>query len=75
MEFVCIVWITEQPANFALHSIKRLVFITVVESVYSAVRTESLYDTDRLCFVFKGLTLGIETAGWSSDCSKALRWQ
>jgi hypothetical protein len=27
---------------------KRLVFITEVESVYSAVRTESLYKTDRL---------------------------
>jgi hypothetical protein len=27
---------------------KRLVFITEVESVYSAVRTESLYKTDTL---------------------------
>jgi hypothetical protein len=28
----------------------RLVFITEVESVYSSVRTESLYKTDRLRF-------------------------
>jgi len=33
----------EQLANFALHNIKGLVFITEVESVYCAVRTESLY--------------------------------
>jgi hypothetical protein len=71
MEFVCFVWITEQTANFALHSIKILAFITVVESVHSAVRTESLY----ICFVFKWLTLSTETAGWGSDCRKALRWQ
>jgi len=36
MEFVCFVWISEQTANFALHSIK---------SVYCAVRTDSLYKT------------------------------
>jgi hypothetical protein len=42
------VWISEQTATFALHNIKRLVFITEVESVYSAVRTESLYKTDTL---------------------------
>jgi len=33
-------------SKFALHNIKRLVFITEVESVYCAVRTESLYSTD-----------------------------
>ena len=32
--------------KFALCNIKRLVLITEVESVYSAVRTESLYTTD-----------------------------
>jgi hypothetical protein len=47
MEFVCFVWISEQTANFALHNIKSLVFITELESNYCAVRTESLYDTDR----------------------------
>jgi hypothetical protein len=31
-----------------LKNIKRLVFITEVESVYSAVRSESLYKTDTL---------------------------
>jgi len=33
--------------KFSLHNIKRLVFITDVESVYSAVSTESLYNADR----------------------------
>jgi hypothetical protein len=45
---MCFVRISEQTANFALQNIKRLVFITEVKSVYSAVRTESLYKTDRL---------------------------
>ena len=46
MEFVCFLWISEQTANFALQNIKILVFITEVESVYCAVRTESVYNTD-----------------------------
>jgi hypothetical protein len=33
-------------SNFALYSINSLVIITEVESVYSAVRTDSLYNTD-----------------------------
>ena len=33
-------------ANFAVHNVKRLVFINEVESVYSAVWTESLCNTD-----------------------------
>jgi hypothetical protein len=46
---MCFVRISEeQTATFALQNIKRLVFITEVESVYSAVRTESLYKTDAL---------------------------
>jgi hypothetical protein len=40
--------ISEQTATFALQHIKRLVFITEVDSVYSAVRAESLYKTDTL---------------------------
>jgi hypothetical protein len=44
--FMCSVWISEQTATFALQNIKRLVFITEVESVYSAVRAESLYERD-----------------------------
>jgi len=40
------VWISEQTATFALYSINRLEFTTEVESVYSAVRSESLYKAD-----------------------------
>jgi hypothetical protein len=43
---MCFVLISEQTATFALQNIKRLVFTTEVESVYSAVRTETLYKTD-----------------------------
>jgi len=43
MEFVCFVWISEQTAIFTLRNIKRLMFITEVESVYCAVRTGPLY--------------------------------
>ena len=35
-------------------SLTDLVFITVVESVYSAVRTESLYKADRFGFCNRG---------------------
>jgi hypothetical protein len=38
--------ISEQTETFALYVINWLVFITVVESVYSAVRTYSLYKAD-----------------------------
>jgi hypothetical protein len=48
MEYVCFVWLSEQTANFALHNVKWLVFITDVEIVYFAVRTESLYKADTL---------------------------
>jgi hypothetical protein len=47
--FVCI---SEQTVTFALYVINRLVFITEVESVYSAVRTESYITHIRL--VLKG---------------------
>jgi hypothetical protein len=46
MQLVCFVWISEKTENLTLQNFKRLVFITEVESVYSAVRTESLYTTD-----------------------------
>jgi hypothetical protein len=45
--------VAEQTATFALYNTKRLVFITEVESVYSAVRTVSYIKQIR--FVFKGL--------------------
>jgi len=35
-----------KTATYALYSINWLVFITVVESVYSTVRTDSLYTAD-----------------------------
>ena len=38
--------ISEQRATFALYVINCLVFITVVGSVYCAVRTDSLYKED-----------------------------
>jgi len=40
--FTCSIWISEQTVTFTLYFINRSVFITEVESVYSAVRTESL---------------------------------
>jgi len=39
---------SEQTVTFALHNVNSLVFITEVESVYSAVWTESLYNTNML---------------------------
>ena len=45
---------TEQTANFSLYNINRLNFITEVESVYSAVRIESLYNTDAYVSSLKG---------------------
>ena len=42
----CFVRITEQTATFALYIFDWLAFITVVESIYCAVRTGSLYKAD-----------------------------
>jgi hypothetical protein len=42
---MCFVRTPEQTATFPLQNIKGLVFITEVESVYSALRTEFLYKT------------------------------
>ena len=42
----CFLRIWEQRATFALYMINWLAFITVVESVYCAVRTDSLYTAD-----------------------------
>ena len=44
--FMCFVWLSEQTATFALYMSNRWVFVIEVESVYCAVRTESLYNTD-----------------------------
>ena len=43
--FMCLVFISEQTATCATYSINRLVFVTEVKSVYSAVRTGSLNKT------------------------------
>jgi hypothetical protein len=43
---MCFVRISEQTETFVLYKINRLVCITEVESVYSAVRIESLNKTD-----------------------------
>ena len=45
---MCFVWISEQTETFALYCINWLVFITEVESVYNAVRIESVYNTDTI---------------------------
>ena len=44
---MCFVWLSEQTVAFVLHSINRLVFITEAESVYCAVRTKALNNTDK----------------------------
>jgi hypothetical protein len=43
---MCYIRLSEQTVTFALYIINRLAFIAEVESVYCAVRTESLYNTD-----------------------------
>jgi hypothetical protein len=55
---MCFVRISEQTATFALNNIKVLFFITEVESVYCAVRAESLHKKGTK-FVFKGLIIYI----------------
>jgi len=37
---------SEQTETFAVYNVNSLVFITELESVYSAVRSESLYKAD-----------------------------
>jgi len=51
--FTCFVWISKQTAILSLYSINWLVFITETESVYWAVRAESL-NTGRFIFGFEG---------------------
>jgi hypothetical protein len=42
----CFVRISEKTATFAVYVVNGMVYIAVVESVYSAVRTDSLYKAD-----------------------------
>jgi hypothetical protein len=60
------VQISEQTAAFALYVINLLVFITVLESVYSAVRTDSLHEAD--CFVFKIVMCSFVVSLWAFGC-------
>jgi predicted transcriptional regulator len=50
--FIYFVWISEQTVMFALSNLNRMGLITEVEGVYSAVRTEFLYNQIR--FVLTG---------------------
>jgi len=43
---LCFVWISEHKVTSVLYIINRLIFTNEVESVYWAVRTESLYNAD-----------------------------
>jgi hypothetical protein len=45
---MCFVWISEQTAISSLYSTDWLVFITEAQSVYCAVRTGALNQTDKL---------------------------
>ena len=49
--FMCFVWISEQTAIISLYSINLSVFITEAESVYCAVRTGSLNQTDTVWYL------------------------
>ena len=62
---MCFVWTSEGTATFALYTVNRLVFITEMESVYSAVRAEPLYKQIR--FVLKGLRkwLNLMSCTWT----------
>jgi hypothetical protein len=46
IEFLCFVCLPEEIATFALYIVNSLDFITEMESVYCAVRVESLCITD-----------------------------
>jgi len=54
----CFVRISEQAAVLEVYVINGLVFITAVESVYSAVRTDSLYK--QITFRLKRLIIDIK---------------
>jgi hypothetical protein len=44
---MCCVWLSEQTVTLAFHIINRIVLIIEVEIVYSALRTGSLYSTNK----------------------------
>jgi hypothetical protein len=59
------VWIKEQTAILSLHSINLPVFITEAESVYCAVRTGSLNQTNT--FFFHRFTVHFDSAHVSTQ--------
>jgi len=44
---LCVLYGSQKTVTLFLYAINRLGFITELESVYSSVRTDSLYNTDR----------------------------
>ena len=64
---------SEQTATFSLYSTNSLVYITEAESVYSAVRNESLYKT-QIRFVFKGLKNEQHTSCDRQKLDSSLSW-
>jgi len=50
--YLCFVRISEQRAIISLYNFNWLVFITEKESIYCAVRTESLSVIQGMCFVW-----------------------
>jgi hypothetical protein len=47
--FMCFVRISEQRASLSYTALTDWFCVTEVQSVYCAVRTESLYETDAFC--------------------------
>ena len=45
---MCFAWIPEQTTTFAFCDTYTLIFMTEVESVHCAVRTDTLYKTDKI---------------------------
>ena len=56
--YMYFVWISEQTAITSLYDINLLVFINETESVYCAVRTESLYNNNNYYYYYYYLQLG-----------------
>ena len=55
--FISFVWISEQTAIISLYNLNWIVFITETESVYFAVRTGSLNQTDAVQYLKSSLRL------------------
>jgi hypothetical protein len=69
MHFMRFAWISEQAAIISLYRINLSVFITEAESVYCAVRTGSLTETDIFAREGSSSSIGTTTLSWVSACS------